>query len=399
MNVLVTDGNERSALAATRALGLRGLKVAVAAENENSLAAASKFCRGSFAYPSPYADEEAFVDWILDIVRRLEINTIFPVSDVTMSLVVKHRAELQRHTKLAIPTEEAFDSLTNKYRLMQLAEALGVPIPETVFVPDGRLEDRAGRIRQFPVVVKPARSVTQIDCRLCKTGVHYADNLGELRRLYDTVEYLRQTSLIQRRVNGEGQGVFFLMNSGNPIAMFAHRRLREKPPSGGVSVLRESIPLPQPATEYALRLLKHVSWHGVAMVEFKADRESGVPVLMEVNGRFWGSLQLSFDAGINFPHLLYCMAVGDNLPTTVHQYRIGVKSRWLLGDIDHLLLRLLKSRTELSLPPNSPTKLTTLLEFFRFYQRGMRNEVLRFDDVKPFARELRQYLNNFRRRA
>lgn len=394
MRILVTDGNERSALAVTRALGRRGLEVAVGAENKSSLAAASKYCRHSFAYPSPYADEDAFVGRILDIVKRLDIETIFPVSDITMSLVVQHRSEFERHTKLAIPTEEAFESLSNKYRLMQLAEVLGVPIPETVFVPDGRLEDAAGGIRQFPVVVKPARSVVRINGRLCKAGVHYAENLGELKRLYDTVEALREPSLIQRRVNGEGQGVFALMNSGNPLAMFAHRRLREKPPSGGVSVLRESIPLPQPAAEYALRLLKHVGWHGVAMVEFKMERESGVPLLMEVNGRFWGSLQLAIDAGIDFPCLLYRLAAGDKPQAPDNEYRTGIKSRWLLGDIDHLLLRLFKSDRELSLPPDSPTKFQTLIDFCRFYQPGMRNEVLRSDDPRPFVREIRRYLGD-----
>ena len=86
-----------------------------------------------------------------------------------------------------------------------------------------------------------------------KTGVHYAASEAELNRLYNTIDYLRQPSLIQRRVEGDGQGVFALMNKGKPVALFAHRRLREKPPSGGVSVLRESISLPQPMTDYALR--------------------------------------------------------------------------------------------------------------------------------------------------
>ena len=215
----------------------------------------------------------------------------------------------------------------------------------------------------------------------------------ELIRLYSEVDYLQQPSLIQRRVEGDGQGLFALMDRGKPVVLFAHRRLREKPPSGGVSVLRESIALPQPMTEYALRLLQHASWHGVAMVEFKVDRQTGIPLLMEVNGRFWGSLQLAIDAGLNFPYLLYRMATGEELQLPANGYRTGVKSRWLLGDLDHLLLRLFKSDAELSLPLNSPTKLQTLLDFCRFYQRDMRYEVLRLDDPKPFAYELRQYVH------
>jgi len=182
------------------------------------------------------------------------------------------------------------------------------------------------------------------------------------------------------------------MNNGQPVALFAHRRLREKPPSGGVSVLRESIALPQPMTQYALRLLQHVGWHGVAMVEFKVDRDNGTPFLMEVNGRFWGSLQLALDAGVNFPLLLCALANGNTVNAPTADYRVGVRSRWLLGDLDHLLQRLCKSDAALSLPPHSPTKVNTLIDFCRLFQKNMRYEVNRLDDLSPFYYELGRYL-------
>ena len=91
-----------------------------------------------------------------------------------------------------------------------------------------------------------------------------------------------------------------------------------------MSVLRESIELPKPMTDYAVRLLQHMGWHGVAMVEFKVERETGIPQLMEINGRFWGSLQLAIDAGINFPFLLYQLATHQPVAVPVHGYQIGV---------------------------------------------------------------------------
>ncbi len=396
MNVLVTDGNERSALAVTRALGRQGLQVVIGAEHEHSLASASKYCWRSFSYPSPYTDMQGFLWKILDTIKQLQIDMVFPISDTTMLLIGQHQQEFEAYSLLPIPSAEVFESFSNKYYLMQTAAGLEIPIPDTIFIPDGHWEAELSSIRRFPVVVKPGRSLVYLNDHLHKTKVHYATNTEELRRLYSDVDYLQQPSLIQRRVEGEGQGIFAIMNKGKPVTLFAHRRLREKPPSGGVSVLRESIPLPQPMTDYALRLLQHANWHGVAMVEFKVDRQTGVPLLMEVNGRFWGSLQLAVDAGLNFPYLLYQMAIGEKPRPPAEGYRTGVKSRWLLGDLDHLLLRLFKSDAELSLPPNSPARLTTLLEFCRFYQKDMYYEILRFDDLKPFAYELRQYVRNLR---
>ena len=104
--------------------------------------------------------------------------------------------------------------------------------------------------------------------------------------------------LIQQRIVGPGTGIFLLVWDGTVRAVFAHRRLREKPPSGGVSVYSESIAAKPDLVERSRLLLERMKWNGIAMIEYKLDASTGVPYLMEVNGRFWGSLQLAIDAGV-----------------------------------------------------------------------------------------------------
>ena len=56
----------------------------------------------------------------------------------------------------------------------------------------------------------------------------------------------------------------------------------EKPPSGGVSVYRESM-VPDPALlSQSLALVKRLGWQGVCMVEYKVESSTGTPYLMEV---------------------------------------------------------------------------------------------------------------------
>src|SRR5215472_11143202 len=392
MRALITDRNERSALAVTRALGSQQLEVVVGAETRSSLAAASKYCSRSFVYPSPYSDPDGFVEKLLEIMEQERIAVVFPISDIAMQLIGKEKSRFERNAVVPAPPNSVFDEVSNKYKLMKLALELQIPIPETIFVPDGQVQDIAEQISHYPVVVKPGQSVMKGPNGWSKTSVHYAANAAELLNLYREKNYLRQPSLIQRRVNGEGQGLFALMNKGEPLVLFAHKRLREKPPSGGVSVLRESIELPKPMVDYALRLLQHVSWHGVAMVEFKIDQDRGVPLLMEVNGRFWGSLQLAIDAGVNFPYLLFQLATGQPIQLPPNGYHIGVKSRWLLGDLDHLLLRLFKPKETLQLQPNCLSKWQCLLDFCRLFQPDMYYEIERLEDPGPCMYELRQYL-------
>jgi hypothetical protein len=171
---------------------------------------------------------------------------------------------------------------------------------------------------------------------------------------------------------------------------FAHRRVREKPPSGGASVLCESVPLDPELLDQTMRLLGPLAWHGVAMMEYKQDRRTGRSFLMEVNGRFWGSLQLAVHAGVDFPYLSYQLALGQSLEIP-HTYSVGVRSRWLLGDLDHLLLRLFHSNGEQHLPDGAPSRGRALLAFLKFAGSGLHYDVVSRDDPRPFLYEAHQY--------
>jgi hypothetical protein len=113
---------------------------------------------------------------------------------------------------------------------------------------------------------------------------------------------------------------------------------------------------------------------------------------MEINGRFWGSLQLAVDAGVNFPFLLLNMAMGKAETLPENGYRIGVKSRWLLGDLDQLVMRLRKSDRDLNLPPAAPSKFQSVMSFCRFFERDMFYEVEDLDDLGPSRFEIMQYV-------
>lgn len=194
---------------------------------------------------------------------------------------------------------------------------------------------------------------------------------------------------MQEFVPGSGAGIFALYNQGKPVTFFAHQRMREKPPGGGVSVLSQSV-LPDPQMlAMAKRLLDAGKWHGVAMVEFRVTPD-GTPYLMEINTRFWGSLQLAIDAGVDFPYLLYRSCRGDDTPA-VNQYRIGRRLRWLLGDIDSLYL-MLRDRRNFSLRQ----KLQRLLQFCTPHPFSTKHEINRWHDWRPALFELQRYLNDLR---
>jgi predicted ATP-grasp superfamily ATP-dependent carboligase len=284
---------------------------------------------------------------------------------------------------VAGPTPEAYDALANKAALLARAQTLGWPIPRTIQVacPSELIE--AAQAVGYPCVLKPHRSVVADGVLNHSFGVRYATGPAALQDAYPAAAY---PLLVQERIAGPIEGVFLLMEHGRRVAVFAHRRLREKPPSGGVSTYRESIPVVPELLAATERLLGDVGWHGVAMVEFKRSDRNGLRYLMEVNGRLWGSLQLAIDAGVDFPNLLVAVALGRPV-TAVETYRVGVRSRWFWGDVDHLLTRLRRSPAALRLGPEAPSLLRTAWEFVQFWRNGDRLEVWDRHDMRPFWRE------------
>jgi predicted ATP-grasp superfamily ATP-dependent carboligase len=281
---------------------------------------------------------------------------------------------------LPFPGPETLQIAHDKAALATLAIEHGVPVPRTAAVCESTDLQAVARHVGFPAVVKArvSRLVVAGQWRSAP-GPYYVRTPAELKMACRTVDEAIPGPIVQEYIPGEGRGVFVLMNRGRLRAAFAHRRLREKPPSGGVSVLSESVTLDPQLLERSERVLEALKWHGVAMVEFKHDARDGVPRLLEINGRFWGSLQLAIDAGVDFPALLYQMAVeGDVEP--VSDYEVGVRLRWWLGSVDWLLLR-----------SREAGALQAAREFLRPVGRRTRGEIFRRDDPAPAALELSQY--------
>jgi len=390
MIAFVTDGDQRPALAITRSLGRQGIAVVVGEERRHSLASTSRYSTHHVTYPSPYTAPEAFRRFLLEFVEENRIDVVVPVTDVTTFEVARDQDIIRRHTGTAVPPFQAFELVRDKWSVLQRARACGMSTPRTEFVENGRaLESVIGRVT-YPAVIKPVRSRTLTDCGWQPAIVHYAESADDLRRAYRSIEYLAvHPSLIQERILGPGTGLFVLCDRGRLLTAFAHRRLREKPPSGGASVLSESIPADPELVEQAMRLLGPIQWHGVAMLEYKRDSRRGRPFLMEVNGRFWGSLQLAIDAGVDFPMMACALAMGQPVQVP-QQYQTGVKNRWLLGDLDHLLLRLFHSGVDL--PKRAPSRLQVIGDFLTFRHARLHYDVFCRGDEAPARYELAAYV-------
>jgi predicted ATP-grasp superfamily ATP-dependent carboligase len=394
VRVIVLDGNENQAVAATRSLSGAGYQVTVGASEPWSKAGWSRHAQRTFTYPSPRVDAGAFIDGLVSELMDHGPAVMMPMTERTTIPISVARARVEAAGGLLVlPGHDVLMQVFDKSRMTDLAASLGVAVPRTWVVE--ATDDAATLAREFPfpVVLKPRASEERSSTggTMATGGPVYARTAEEFSAALRILRQRCSSVLVQEYVIGSGAGYFALMRHGELRGEFAHRRLRDVRPTGSGSALRESV-APSPAVRDAsLELLRTVNWHGVAMVEFRI-RPDGTPVFLEINGRFWNSLALAVHAGVNFPLGVARIAEfgdADMLPPG----QPGVRCRWFLGDLRHLLA--VWRGAPSGYPGRFPSRLATTFAVLTPHP-GTRHDNFALDDPMP---ELGDWLHFVGRRV
>ena len=134
MNILVTDGENRSCLAVTRSLGRRGDRVFVSGLKSQNISSCSKYCIKGFAVTNPLRESYSYVKDIMEIVREKKIDIIIPMTEQTIGRLNNNRKAFPSKTIFACPTQDKINRIINKICLNRLAEKLNIPTPRTCYI-------------------------------------------------------------------------------------------------------------------------------------------------------------------------------------------------------------------------------------------------------------------------
>jgi predicted ATP-grasp superfamily ATP-dependent carboligase len=310
--------------------------VYVASASARPLAAWSRYAAGRVRLAGGSA-RAAFAE-LRAWAKRERIGIVLPLTERSCLLCDMDRPEWEAAgVRIGCGPREMLMRAFDKEETVRLALAADVRVPRTVFPRSEAEVDEAGRALGFPCVVKARFSNAWDEASqafLADRGCGYAQNGEELRRAVGDRRQGPWWPMVQSFVPGVGRAVSVLCDRGRIVAAFAHERLRDVRPTGSGSSLRRSIALDPRLDAPTRRLLASLDWHGPAMAEYRDD--GGAPYLMEVNGRFWGSLQLGVDAGVDFPALWIAILSGEH-PEPVTRYREGVTVRWVWGDVKRIV--------------------------------------------------------------
>ncbi len=361
LKVLVTNARRRKAIPIIRSLANGGMYVVCGDSDRSAVGFFSRGCHERLIYPRVHSG--AFLDFLLDWLARNPCDVIFPLDDDVLELLCLNRHRLPNPAALLAPDAETVQHVNDKGWLISHAAGLGIAVPRTTVIASPadlvNLDPLA-----LPAIVKPARGSGG-------RGVIKVQQGDQLQGVCRNALAAGRALLVQEVIpaQGHGLGYFALYDRrGQLVAQFMHRRLREYPLDGGPSTLREGI-WDESLACVARRLLESLQWVGLAMVEFKEDTRDGIPKLMEINPRFWGSVALPIFSGVDFPVLAACVTAGRAVQPVLH-YETGKKARWLWpGDVLHFVASL--KRGQWTRP------------FFNFFDAATCDDMLSLRDPLP----------------
>lgn len=382
LRCLVLGNDGRVALAIVRSLGRVGVKVVLGYDESNSLCRHSRYIEKKILFPSISLSSEKWLRELICHLEREEYDLVIPSSDLTLVPLVLNRDKIKHLAKFAIPDENGFNYTYNKHLTFKLAQELNIPCPNNYFVERvGEISSALKRL-SFPIVVKPISSKIFKNGIVKNLNVEVAWDKKELLFLVKKFLQFNPVSL-QDFIKGESIGNFFLMQKGELKAAFQHRRIHQPDFGNGIgggSSYRQGEKINQRVFEYSLKILKKIKWNGVAMVEYLHDIENNKFYLIEINGRFWGSLPLAIVSGVDFPLWLFEAEVGKVLEKKTI-YREGVFCRNMKRDFIWGIERFKRSKRKISLLFSLPRKIIKALS--RIIKKQEYFDELVKDDLLP----------------
>ena len=375
--IISENGFYRSVLAISRSLTRIGYEVHILTSNkkfgiiQNLLK--TKYCSNFRFIPDLLKNQERSISYLLKYVKLYQIYTIIPVTDTTSSFLSFYKDKL--NIKILTPKFSIFYKAINKWETLKLAKKLNISIPKTIeFKNTNEIRDKI-RLKnfKFPLILKPKiRGDKLFGTKLIfkhKDLEYYGKCFNKVGKKLPFYNY--NEPLIQEFIKGRIYDCCTLSYKGNVKSWLTQVRHRNTESFGGAGVVNITTETEE-IINLSKKLLNFLNWTGPAQVEWIRDKNGNFK-LMEINPRFWGTLQLSIDAGINFPSLALRLLEGKD-PKFRLDYTIGLKKRWLIPEE---LISVIKDKKRI---------FKRLNEFFNFGEFLSSNVVsnIDIDDLRPF---------------
>jgi predicted ATP-grasp superfamily ATP-dependent carboligase len=324
--LIVDDGRSRTALGAARALGSAGWRVGLGSPAPGGFVQASRHVSAWHAVPPASSSGAAFDAAVVAAVAAGRYDIVFATGDAEVLALSAVRDRLA--AVVPYPPHATLLASIDKLELARAAAAAGLSAPWTALAADVADADL-----ERPLIVKARLhwtpgSITDVS-RFAATPTGTA---AGVRACAAQIAAAGGEAVVQELVTGVLTAFVAVTDAASEVLVACQQRAERVFPVGAGNSVRAVTTEPsEQLARGAARLLTDLGWVGLAQLQF-VDDGTRPPMLIDLNGRFYGSMPLAVGAGVNLPAIWAASALGDRLPP-VGQARPGVRFSSLALDL------------------------------------------------------------------
>ncbi len=305
-------------VAAIRTLGRLGVPVYAITEDSFTPAALSRYCRGSFVWPTTGREEpDELVDGLMAIGAKIGRRTLaLPTDEEAAVLLAENASRLSAHFLLPDVQPALPRKLASKQGLYELCREHGVPAPASAFPPtSAALASFAGHA-SFPLVAKNLEAWVRRQAPVVGGTTLFG---SERELLAAARDWGAEPSVILQEYIPREHAQDWIVHlycdaDSNCRVVFTGIKLRSWPPHAGMTACARTVPNPGLA-QAAARFCQAIGFSGIADLDWRLDLRDGQYKLLDFNPRMGAQFRLfETEAGLDVVRAMHLDLTGRPVP-------------------------------------------------------------------------------------
>lgn len=287
MNILITSAGTRNKIVQYFKKEFKGIGKVIATDMNNL---APAIYEADNFYLVPRIDDPTYIDKLLDICKKENINCLFALIDPELSLIAKNKERfLEIGVTPLISNYETVELAFDKYEMYKYLNLNNFKTAKTYIDKFEFYNDLdAGKI-DFPVFVKPYKGSASININKVNTK----EEIETLFNVYDDL-------IIQEFLDGQeiGADVYIDPISKKVVSIFTKEKIKMR--AGETDKARSF--KDNKLFEIIAELVEKIGFEYMIDIDvFKVNDEY---YISEINPRFGGGYPHAYESGVNFPKLI-----------------------------------------------------------------------------------------------
>ena len=261
-------------------------------------------------YLVPRITAPDYMDTVLDICKKEQIDGVFSLIDPELSMLAKERARFEEIGTTPIVSEyDLVETCFDKYKMYELFKKMNIPTAKCYLGMDEFKKALAAGEITYPVFVKPV-------CGSASMHINKVSSDEELEGLFHMYDDL----MIQEFMDGTeyGADVYIDMLSGKVTSLFVKEKIKMRAGETDKSVsIKDEL-----LFEQIIHFAEEAGFRG--MIDIDIFKIGDTYYFSEVNPRFGGGYPHAYECGVNMPKQVMKNLAGDKNPVEIGNYKTGI---------------------------------------------------------------------------